>query len=97
MKKRRPKNKYKLSEADNKLLEQMRVAADEGYLEPFVMRLMNNVMSDDIPTYRRSNDPDRLRRVVIRQLSIMANVVADEKGINLSFTPVHPGIIFSKD
>ncbi|MDB5053925.1 MAG: hypothetical protein JWM44_1975 [Bacilli bacterium] len=97
MKKRRVKSKHNLSPADFKILKQMREAADGGYFVNHVNRLMETTMSADIPVYRRSNSVEKLKLIVIRQLAIMANVVAAEKGIDISFTPVHPSIIFDPE
>lgn len=96
MKKKRFRSKHKLSPADLKILKQMREAADGGYFDfvKHVNRLMELTMSDDIPVYKRSNNVEHLRLVVVRQLAVMANVVAVEKGMGISFTPMHPTIIF---
>jgi hypothetical protein len=92
--KKRKRRKHILSTADKMLIKQMQDAADRGYFKECVLRMMDTVMSDTIPVYRRSNDAERLKLIVIKQLAIMARVVASEKGIDIGFMPVHPSIIF---
>ncbi|NHN33570.1 hypothetical protein [Paenibacillus agricola] len=82
-----------LSQADKKLMSQMREAADHGAFEACVTHFMETVMSGDIPCMAGVNNAEKLKLIVIRQLAYIANIVAAEKGLS-TFSIVHPFAIF---
>lgn len=96
MAKRRYKRRYSLE--DKALLFRLKRAANEGRLEECFVNMMNALMSDKLPvrSNRTDQEIDRLRVGVALQLASMANKVAMEKGIDISFVPMHPDLIFSK-
>lgn len=87
------KKRNKFSQADKKLMDQMREAADQGNFGACVMHFMETVMSGDIPCMAGSNNVEQYKLIVIRQLAVMANIVAAEKGLP-TFAKVDPSVIF---